>query len=88
MNLTLEDDAFKADVAAFWADSQQEKRHYTDPSIWWDRGKSNIKRLAISFSIRNQRGKRLALRELQADLQAERAKDAPDPLMSTNYWLP
>ena len=81
MNLTLlEDDAFKADVAAFWADWKQEKRHYADPSIWWDLGKSYIKRLAIDFSIRKQRGNRMALRELQADLQAERAKDAPDPL--------
>ena len=38
MNLTLlEDDAFKADVAAFRADWQQEKRHYTDSSIWGDK---------------------------------------------------
>ena len=81
MNLTLlEDDAFKADVAAFWADWKQEKRHYADPSIWWDLGKSYIKRLAIDFSIRKQRGNRMALRELQADLQVERAKDAPYPL--------
>ena len=88
MNLTLlEGDAFKADVAAFWADWKQEKRHYGDPSIWWDLGKSYIKRLAIDFSIRKQRGNRMALRELQADLQAERAKDAPDPL-HVNQLLP
>ena len=82
----MENDAFKADVAAFWADWPQEKCHYTAPTTWWDLGKSHVKQPAIDFSIRKQKGKRLALRELQAALQAERTKDAPD-LLHVNQLL-
>ena len=82
MNLTLlEDDSFKADVEKFWAEWKKEKMRYSDPTSWWDLGKSYVKRLAIDFSVRKQQGKRVALRELQNALQAERARDVPDMLL-------
>ena len=80
MNLTLlEDDAFKADVENLWAEGKNEK--VPCPTIWWDLGKSYVKKLAIDFSVRKQKGKRVALRELQNALQAERANDDPDMLL-------
>ena len=82
MNSTLlEDDSFKADVENFWAEWKKEKMRYSDPTSWWDLGKSYVKRLAIDFSVRKQQGKRVALRELQNALQAERARDVPDMLL-------
>ena len=48
--------------------------NYFDLGLWWDLGKSFIKRIAIDFSIRKQRENISEHRTVTEDLKNERKK--------------
>jgi len=47
----LKSEDFSAEVNNFWPQWQLEKPVFTDPSVWWDAGKLQLKEIAISHSI-------------------------------------
>ena len=47
----LKSDNFCADVNNFWPQWQLEKPVFTDPRVWWDAGKLQLKEIAIAHSI-------------------------------------
>ena len=47
MNLShIEEKSFQMEIDKFWAEWQKQKVHYKDIGIWWDLGKTYIKRIA------------------------------------------
>ena len=47
----LKSDQFCADVNNFWPQWQLEKPVFTDPRVWWDAGKLQLKEIAIAHGI-------------------------------------
>ena len=47
----LKSDQFCDDVNDFWPQCQLEKPVFTDPRVWWDAGKLQLKEIAIAHSV-------------------------------------
>ena len=47
----LKSEEFCAAVNDFWPQWQSEKPVFTDPRVWWDTGKLQLKEIAITHSI-------------------------------------
>ena len=64
---------FCAEVNNFWPQRQLEKAVFTDPCVWWDAGKLQLKEIAISHSIsavNTQKRKQAALEREFCNLQS------------------
>ena len=56
MNLShIENENFQKEIKDFWREWKNEKGNYEDVGLWWDIGKTYIKRIAIEFSIKKQK---------------------------------
>ena len=67
----LKSDDFCAAVNNFWPQWQLEKPVFTDPPVWWDAGKLQLKEIAIAHSIaaeKTRKRERAALEREFCDL--------------------
>ena len=51
----LKNESFCAAVNSFWPTWQQNKPAFTDPRVWWDAGKLQLKEIAIAHSVAEAR---------------------------------
>ena len=79
MNLShVEEKCFQTEINKFWAEWQKQKVHYKDIGIWWDLGKTYIKRIAIDFSISKQTEMKSVRKQVTDDIKFEREQPQPD----------
>ena len=70
----LKSDEFCAEVETFWPHWQSQKPLFTDPRVWWDAGKLQLKEIAISHSVtaaNTRRRERAALDREFRDLSSQ-----------------
>ena len=76
MNLTLLDDQkFQTHIRKFWREWSRVRSDYADAALWWDIGKTFIKRIAIDISTSKQQKHRNERTLLVRELQEEREKN-------------
>ena len=51
----LKNESFCATVNSFWSSWQLYKPAFTDPQVWWDTGKPQVKEIAIAHSVAEAR---------------------------------
>ena len=51
----LKNESFCAAVNSFWSSWQLNKPAFTDPRVWWDAGKLQLKEIAIAHSVAEAR---------------------------------
>ena len=79
MNLShIESEAFQKEITSFWKDWKNQKTNYFDLGLWWDLGKTFIKKIAVDFSIRKQRENVSERRTVTDNLKNERKKLHPN----------
>ena len=79
LNLShLEDDEYKKSLNEFWYEWQKEKINFHDIGLWWDIGKTFIKRRSIDFSIKKVKRRTDIRNTLTKDIQNERESTAPN----------
>ena len=64
----LSDDVFTAKVRAFWSSWQAEKSSFPNVAVWWDAGKSRLKRLMRQYSREQASSRRSRIRSLERTL--------------------
>ena len=75
MNLShINDENFQTKIKDFWLEWKNEKINYEDNGVWWDIGKSYIKRIAINFSIGKQREINSIRKKVMDQIQIEQEK--------------
>ena len=86
MNLShIENENFQKEINDFWREWKNEKGKYEDVGLWWDIGKTYIKRIAIEFSIKKQKENCAEKKKAKEDLRLEREQTTTRP--GKNYRL-
>ena len=82
----LKSESFCSDVNDFWVFWQTQRGFFTDPRVWWDAGKLQLKELSISHSIQraNNRKKDKAALEREFRHALDRP---PSPHISARLLL-
>ena len=79
MNLSrIENENFQKEIKDFWREWKNEKGNYEDVGLWWDIGKTYIKRIAIEFSIKKQKENCAKKKKAKEDLRLEREQPQQD----------
>ena len=79
MNLShIENENFQKEIKDFWREWKNEKGKYEDVGLWWDIGKTYIKRIAIEFSIKKQKENCAKKKKAKEDLRLEREQPQQD----------
>ena len=75
MNLShINEENFQTNIKDFWLEWKKEKINYEDTGLWWDIGKSYVKRIAIDNSIGKQREINSVRKKVTDQIQIEREK--------------
>lgn len=63
----LKSEDFCATVNNFWPQWQLEKPVFTDPRVWWDAGKLQLKEIAITHSVATGKTRKHELAALEME---------------------
>ncbi len=82
----LSDDIFTAKVRAFWSSWQAEKSSFPSLAVWWDVGKSRLKRLMCQYSGKQASSCHAHIRSLERTLlHSSKLNWHPISLLCTDY---
>ena len=65
----LKSESFCSAVESFWTEWQEHKPVFSDPRVWWDAGKLQIKEMAIAHSVTRARENKQTRRRLEQEFR-------------------
>ena len=65
----LKNQSFCADINSFWASWKLNQPAFTDPRVWWDAGKLQIKEIEIAHSVAEARERKRDKVNLQSEFR-------------------
>ena len=76
----LKSDSFCTAVNDFWFSWRGIKSTFTDPRVWWDAGKLQLKELAVSHSVNGSREKQREILSLEREFRNILSRGNPNTI--------